>query len=104
MSESDSTSDADTSDVADTSGDDQAADNRTAEPRRWMPKLGGASVGAAMAGLEAAVFRTTPPPIEVVEHSRHDGPMVTGDGTLLTITLPDPPSPAEPEESPPTDE
>ena len=83
---------------------DTPDDNRAVEPRRWMPKLGGASVGAAMSGLEAAVFRTVPPPIEVVEHSRHDGPMVTADGTMLTITMPDPTSLAKPEEPPPRDE
>ena len=78
------------------SADDQAADtpddDQAAEPRRWMPKLGGASVGAAMVGFEAAVFRTIPPPIEVVEQNRHDGPMVTGDGRMFTVTLPDPPT------------
>ena len=103
MSESDFTPDADTPD-ADTPADDTPADDQAVEPRRWMPKLGGASVGAAMVGFEAAVFRTIPPPIEVVENSRHDGPMVTGDGTMLTITMPDPPAPAKPEEPPPTDD
>jgi hypothetical protein len=93
VSEPDSNPDADASD-----------DGQAVKSKRWTPKLGGRSVGAAMAGLEAAVFRTLPPPIEVVEHSRHDGPMVTGDGTLLTITLPDPRSPASREEPPPTDE
>ena len=75
-----------------------------AEPRRWMPKVGGASIGAAMVGFEAAVFRTIPPPIEVVEQNRHDGPMVTRDGTTLTITMPDTTVPTEPEDPPPSDE
>ena len=103
MSESDSTPDGDTPD-GDTPGDKTPGDDQAARTRRWMPKVGGASVGAAMAGFEAAGFRTLPPPIEVVEHSRHDGPMVTGDGTMLTITMPDPPAPAKPEEPPPTHE
>src|SRR5262245_30265170 len=53
--------------------------------RSLIPKLGGAAVGSAMAGLDAAVFKTQPPQIEVVEHHRHDGPVVTEDGIVITL-------------------
>jgi hypothetical protein len=56
--------------------------------KRRFGKVGGAAIGSAMAGVDGAVFRHLPPPLEVVEHNRHDGPVATGDGTML-IVLPD---------------
>lgn len=58
------------------------------KPAKRKSGVGGASVGAAMAGLEQAISRTTPPPIEMAHEHRHEGAVVTGDGTMLTITLP----------------
>ena len=53
-----------------------------------LKKVGGAGVGSAMAGLDAAVFRDQPPTHEVVEEHRHHGPTVTGDGKVQ-IVMPD---------------
>lgn len=76
-----------------------------AEPtkKRFMA-LGGAAIGSAMAGLDGVIFKTLPPPIEVVAQHRHDGPIASDDGTILTITMPNAVEAAEPAESMPTDE
>jgi hypothetical protein len=57
-----------------------------------LTKIGGASVGSAMTGVDGAVFRNTPPPLEVVEQHRKGGPVATDDGKLL-IVLPEDPLP-----------
>jgi hypothetical protein len=41
-----------------------------------------------MAGLDAAVFRSLPPAIEVAQQHRHHGPIASGDGKLI-VTIPD---------------
>ncbi len=50
----------------------------------------GVSIGAAMAGLEQAAFRTLPPIQEVVAHARHDDTIPTGDGGFVVIEIPEP--------------
>jgi len=57
--------------------------------KKKFMSIGGAGIGSAMAGLEAAAFRSMPPPIEVVEQHRHDGVIATDDGKLV-ITIPEP--------------
>ena len=61
--------------------------------KRRKPKKkfeAGVSIGAAMAGLEQAVFRTMPPIEEVVAHARHDDQVPTGDGGFVVIEIPEP--------------
>jgi hypothetical protein len=68
---------------------DKSGDSKRTKRERSFGKIGGAAIiGSAMAGLEGAVFRHAPPPIEVVNEHRHRGPVVSGDGKLV-ITLPE---------------
>jgi len=62
--------------------------NPKSRKKKFM-SIGGAGIGSAMAGLEAAAFRSMPPPIEVVESNRHDGVIATDDGKLV-ISIPEP--------------
>ncbi len=53
-------------------------------------------MGGVLFGFEQQVWRTAPPPQELVHHARPDAPVPAGDGTMLTIELPgdaDPPRP-----------
>jgi hypothetical protein len=56
----------------------------------------GQSIGGVLFGFEQQVLRNVPPPEELVRHARPDAPVPAGDGTMLTITLPD--APASPDE------
>lgn len=56
------------------------------KPRK--PPLG-QSIGGVLFGFEQQVFRNQPPPHELVQHARPDAAVPAGDGTLLTIELPD---------------
>ena len=47
------------------------------------------TVGGVLFGFEQQVWRNAPPPEEVVHHARHDGAVAAGDGSYLTIELPD---------------
>jgi hypothetical protein len=47
------------------------------------------TVGGIMFGFEQQVLRTTPPPEELVHHARPDAPLPAGDGSFLTLELPD---------------
>ena len=47
-----------------------------------------AVLGGIIAGFDQQVFRTTPPPHELVHHARPDDPVPTKDGGLLRIGLP----------------
>jgi hypothetical protein len=58
-----------------------------------LKKVGGAGVGSAMAGLDGAVFRDAPPPLEVVEQHGQRGPVATDDGKLLIVLPDDEPQP-----------
>jgi hypothetical protein len=71
-----------------TAGDSQRA------PRG--PKRSAAqTMGGILFGFEQQVLRTTPPPHELVHQARPDAPVPSGDGTMLSITLPDPDGPHE---------
>ena len=47
------------------------------------------TVGGVMFGFEQQVLRNAPPPEEVVYQARPDAPVPAGDGTYLTLELPD---------------
>jgi hypothetical protein len=47
------------------------------------------TLGGVLFGFEQQVWRTAPPPQELVHHARPDAPLPAGDGTLITIALPD---------------
>lgn len=38
-----------------------------------------------MAGIDGQIFRSTPPPHELVHHARHDGAVVTKEGLVIDI-------------------
>jgi hypothetical protein len=47
------------------------------------------SIGGVLFGFEQQIFRNQPPPHELVHQARPDNPVPAGDGTLITIQLPD---------------
>jgi len=51
----------------------------------------GQSIGGVLFGFEQQILRTQPPPEELVRHARPDSPIPAGDGSLVTIELPDDP-------------
>ena len=55
---------------------------------RKKPPLG-QTIGGVLFGFEQQVFRNQPPPHELVHHARPDSAVAAGDGSLLTIELPD---------------
>ena len=55
---------------------------------RKKPPLG-QSIGGVLFGFEQQVFRNQPPPHELVHRARPDSAVAAGDGSLLTIELPD---------------
>lgn len=55
--------------------------------RRRRPS--GQTIGGVLFGFEQQVFRNQPPPHELVHHARADASVAAGDGSLLTIALPD---------------
>jgi hypothetical protein len=58
-------------------------------PRRRRRKPSAAqTIGGVIFGFEQQVWRTAPPPQELVHHARPDAPLPAGDGTMFTIELP----------------
>ena len=55
--------------------------------RRKQPL--GQSIGGVLFGFEQQVFRNQPPPHELVHQARPDASVPAGDGSMLTIELPD---------------
>ena len=55
--------------------------------RRKQPL--GQTIGGVLFGFEQQIFRNQPPPHELVHHARPDAAVPAGDGTMLTIELPD---------------
>ena len=47
------------------------------------------TAGGVLFGFEQQVFRNSPPPEEVVHHARHDGVIAAGDGSYLSLELPE---------------
>ena len=64
-------------------------------PKRKQPL--GQSIGGVLFGFEQQVFRTAPPPHELVHRARPDEPVPAGDGTLVTFELPQPVPAPDPE-------
>ena len=53
------------------------------------------TAGGVMFGFEQQVFRNAPPPEEVVHKARPDAPVAAGDGSFVTLELPDDALPVE---------
>jgi hypothetical protein len=49
----------------------------------------GQTIGGVLFGFEQQVWRTAPPPHELVHHARPDAPVPAADGSFVTITMPD---------------
>ena len=47
------------------------------------------TVGGVLFGFEQQALRNQPPPHELVHHARPDAPLPSGDGSFLTLDLPD---------------
>jgi hypothetical protein len=58
----------------------------------------GQTIGGVLFGFEQQVLRTQPPPQELVHHARPDAAIPAGDGTLVTIRLPDDPPGSGPDQ------
>jgi len=77
--------------------DQPGAESSDAEPapkakaKRKQPL--GQSIGGVLFGFEQQILRNQPPPEELVRHARPDNPSPAGDGSLVTIELPDDPAP-----------
>ncbi len=56
-------------------------------PKKKQPL--GQSIGGVLFGFEQQIFRNQPPPHELVHQARPDNPVPAGDGSLITIQLPD---------------
>jgi len=56
--------------------------------KRKEPKMA-QSMGGVLFGFEQQIWRTAPPPQEMVHHARPDASVPAGDGSFLTITMPD---------------
>lgn len=61
---------------------------KTPKPRRKRKTSVAQTMGGVLFGFEQQVWRTAPPPQELVHHARRDAAVPAGDGTLLTIELP----------------
>ena len=58
-----------------------------ATPKKKQPL--GQTIGGVLFGFEQQVLRTMPPPQELVHHARPDDPVPAGDGSFVTIAMPD---------------
>ena len=47
------------------------------------------TMGGVLFGFEQQVMRNQPPPEELVHHARPDAPVPAGDGSFMTLELPD---------------
>src|SRR6186713_1611504 len=47
------------------------------------------TAGGVLFGFEQQLFRNAPPPEEVVHKARPDAPVPAGDGSFVTLELPD---------------
>ncbi len=56
--------------------------------RRRRRPTAAQTMGGVIFGFEQQVWRTQPPPQELVEHARPDRPVPAKDGTMYTIELP----------------
>jgi hypothetical protein len=58
------------------------------KPKKRKGSTAAQSMGGVLFGFEQQIWRTAPPPQEMVHHARPDAPVPAGDGTFLTITMP----------------
>lgn len=56
--------------------------------RRRHRQSAAQTMGGILFGFEQQVWRTAPPPQELVHHARPDAPVPAGDGSMITIELP----------------
>ena len=68
--------------------DDNPTPASEAKPRRPKRRSAAQTMGGVLFGFEQQVWRTTPPPQELVHHARPDAPVPAADGTMLTIEFP----------------
>ena len=54
------------------------------------------TAGGIMFGFEQQIFRNAPPPEEVVHQARPDAPVPAGDGSFVTLEMPDDAVPDDP--------
>jgi hypothetical protein len=78
------------------------AEAEASKPRHPKRRSTAQSIGGVLFGFEQQVWRTAPPPQELVHHARPDAPVPAADGTMLTIEYPptldepgDPPAPGD---------
>ena len=64
-------------------------------PRPRRPSVG-TTIGGILAGVDGQIFRSTPPPAELVQRARPVRGLSGQDGTLLSIELPDDDDPEPP--------
>jgi hypothetical protein len=79
-------------------GEDSPGDATNGFPRRLTRRKrtsAAQTIGGVLFGFEQQVWRTAPPPQELVHHARPDAPIPAKDGTMLTILLPDGVEPAD---------
>jgi hypothetical protein len=58
------------------------------KPRRKRKNSVAQTMGGVLFGFEQQVWRTAPPPHELVHHARPDAAVPASDGSLVTIELP----------------
>lgn len=61
----------------------------TAKRKRKKGPTAAQTMGGIIFGFEQQVWRTAPPPQELVEHARPDKPVAAPDGSRFTILMPD---------------
>jgi hypothetical protein len=70
------------------SGDAADGADANLKPRRPKRRSTAQTIGGVLFGFEQQVWRTAPPPQELVHHARPDAPVPAADGTMLTIEFP----------------
>ena len=78
--------------MSDNDDDELDAAHETLAPPKPKKRKGptmAQTMGGVLFGFEQQVWRTAPPPIELVRHARPDASVPAGDGSFLTITMPD---------------
>jgi hypothetical protein len=74
------------------SGHDDADEAEAVAPPTRKKRKGptaAQTMGGVLFGFEQQIWRTAPPPQELVHHARPDASVPAGDGSFLTITMPD---------------
>jgi len=69
-------------------GAEWEAEPEAAPARRKRRQTAAQTMGGVLFGFEQQIWRTAPPPQELVHHARPDAPVPAKDGTRFTIELP----------------